>query len=185
MEDDFNKWQNLWQQQKANEIDIDKLTARLLKLERVSKYQKLFFFLVSVFSISAMLIRISFNTYNMTAVAIISIGMLFVIVPLFRNRLNSDYSDNQEYMHNRIKYLKRKILVPRLYVLIFTILFVLGLNIAFWGAFVQEDLFYRILFHSLTIVLFVILLLVRKIGIRNYEKDLMPLINKLEKLSKQ
>ena len=43
MENDINKWANLWHQQKADNLDIDLLTKQLNKLDRITKFQKLLF----------------------------------------------------------------------------------------------------------------------------------------------
>lgn len=181
----MEKWQGMWQQLKPNQIDIDKLTNQLLKLERRTRFQRLLFSCASLFTIYSMLTHLSFNIYNSLAFMIIAIGLLFILVPLFKNRLNSENVNNQQYIYNRIKYLREKLLIPKLYLLIFIVLFILALNIAFLGAFKEEDIFYRILFHSFTVILFVILFISRKTGIRSYEKEILPLIDKFEKINKQ
>lgn len=185
MENDLMKWQDLWQQKKASQFDIDKLAIRLLKLERITKFQRILLLLASAFALYAMLTRLSLNSYNAIAIVIIVIAVLFLLVPLFKNRLIRANVPNEQYINNRIKYLKGKLLIPRLYYLIFILLFVVALNIAFFGAFKQEPSSQRTLFHLSTILLLIVLLILRKIGIRNYENEILPLIDKFENLKNQ
>ncbi|MFD1552678.1 hypothetical protein DNU06_09065 [Putridiphycobacter roseus] len=185
MESDFNKWQNLWQQEKSSPLDIDALTIRLHKLERITQYQRLLFLSVTVYAIYAMLTHLSLNGYNLIAFILLAVAMLFMLVPLFNNRLKDYGVDNQQYINNRIKYLKGKILIPKLYFLIFIVLFTAALNIAFIGLWEQESVYYSLFFHAISLLILLVLLLLRKIGVKNYEKEILPLIASLTKLNKE
>ncbi|MDX1828662.1 MAG: hypothetical protein R3342_03855 [Lutibacter sp.] len=184
MEDELNKWEGLWQQQKASDIDIDKLTCRLIKLERITKFQRLLLLLVSVFTIYSMYTHLTLNSYNVTAALIILTGLLILLIPLLKKKSDINNINNYQFVENHIQYLKKKLLIPKVYFLIFITLFILALNIAFIGALKNTYWTYKMLFHFSTIILFIVLLIVRKVGIKNYNHEILPLIKKLKNINK-
>jgi len=185
MENDINKWANLWHQQKADNLDIDLLTKQLNNLDRITKFQKLLFLFASVFLIYSMFTHLPQNVYNTISFDLIILGFLIILVPLFGNKPNFKIKNTNQFIENQIRYLRKKLLLPRVYFLIFILFFVLALNIGFWGASYKLDISYRILFHFSSIILFVFLLIVRKAGMKNYEKEILPLIENLEQIKKQ
>ena len=185
MENNINEWTNLWGQKKADNLDIDILTKRLTKLDRITTFQKLFFLIVSIFAIYFMITHLSENIFNTIAITLIIIGCLFILVPLFENKPNLKINNTNEFIKKQIKYLKKKLLLPKFYIPIFIILFVLALNVAFLGAFNEFENSYRALFHFSTLILLIILFIARNKGMKNYEKEILPLIENLNKIKKQ
>jgi hypothetical protein len=183
MENEMQEWENLWQKKEANDIDIDRLSNQLIKIERITRFQKILWLFVSVFSTYLMVTRLSLNWYNIISVVLIFLGFLFLCVPLFRNKITENKSTNK-YVESQICYLKKKLLLPKVYLLIFIIFFISGLNIAFLGAFIGFENSNRLMLHFSTIILFIIFYIARNIGIKNYEKEILPLINNLEKIKK-
>ncbi|MCI2230249.1 hypothetical protein MC378_13810 [Polaribacter sp. MSW13] len=185
MENNINEWTELWSQQKADNLDVDLLTKQLTKLDRITTFQKLFFLLVTIFSMYSMLTHLSKNIFNTTAIILILLGFLIILVPLFENKPNFKIESTNQFIENQIKYLKKKLLIPKVYILIFIILFVLALNIAFLGAFSELRNSTRIFFHFSTFILFIILFVARNKGVKNYQKKIFPLIEKLKQIKNQ
>ncbi len=189
MDNQLQKWQNLWQHQKSNSLDIDKLISQLNKMERTAKFQRIFVPILFSFAVYLMVTHLSNNLYNILSISLIVIGILFLIVPLLKNRDNliNDKFDisNQHFIDNLIKKLKQKVLIPKRYMLIFSILLTLAFNIAFLEALRDSTTYVQLFAQMTAIILFIILLMVRKYGIKRYEKQIFPLIKKLEKINKQ
>ena len=185
MEDNINEWTDLWSSQKADNTDIDVLTKQLTKLDKITTFQKLFFLLVSIFSIYSMVTHLSDSIFNLTAISLIILGFIIILIPLFRNKPNFKTDNTNEFIENQIMYLEQKMLLPKVYALIFIILFVLALNIAFFGAFNEFESSTRILVHFSTFILFIVLFIARNKGVKNYEQKILPLIKNLNEIKNQ
>ncbi|NQX81386.1 MAG: hypothetical protein HRT66_05250 [Flavobacteriaceae bacterium] len=185
MKNEMNNWEDLWSQQKASNINIDELANKLHKIERITKFQRLFFLFVLVFVFYSMFTHLSLNIYNYISFGLVLIGFLFVLVPLFGNKINYDNKNTNQFIESQIKYLRKKLLIPKIYSFVFVVLIIIALNIGFWGASEQLDVFYRILFHLSTVVIFIVFVKLRKVGIRNYEKEISSIIDKLEEIRKE
>ncbi|NER15043.1 hypothetical protein GWK08_16425 [Leptobacterium flavescens] len=187
MDKEIKNWQRIWQEENPKPLDIDRLIYQLNKMEKVARLQRIFVPLLFAFALFSMITRLSGNIYNFLSVLFIIIAVLFLLIPLYLSSfplINEKINiNNQSFIQWHIKKLKRKLLIPKRYMLIFIILLTLAFNIAFLGALNNDTLAVKITAHLSTLILFAVLYFARKIGIKRYEKYILPVIEKLENIS--
>ena len=187
MDEEIKNWQRIWQEENSKPLDIDRLIYQLNKMEKVARLQRIFVPLLFAFALFSMITRLSGNIYNFLSVLFITIAVLFLLIPLYLSSfplINEKINiNNQSFIQWHIKKLKRKLLIPKRYMLIFIILLTLAFNIAFLGALNNDTLSVKITAHLSTLILFAVLYFARKIGIKRYEKYILPVIEKLENIS--
>lgn len=185
MDSEIKQWQELWEKQKSSSVDVEQLLLRLNKLERISRIQKIVVPVLFSFSITMMIIRLSTNWYNLIAILLVVIAMLSLLIPLYKTRLNKIEGDglsNTKFVENQISKLKRRLLMPTRYLMIFIVLFVLAINIGIYGSTKEMDMWIRVEWHGVTVILLAILLWFRMKKIKQFKHQINPLIEDLKKL---
>ena len=184
MDKDLHDWQQLWQKKESEYSDPDRLINTLIRLEKIGRAQRVIVTALFIFALCMFYVYLSTQFLNMLSIGLIVLGMLIVLVPLYRNRIQinkSNYMLNTlEFKDYTIKLLKRKLLIPKAYMVAFIVLFVLALNLAFWESFSEYSMSLRIVLHGFTGVILLLLIRVRSYGIRMYSKEIFPLIKKIE-----
>ncbi len=188
MDNGIKEIQDLWNEKNVEPINVDQLINQLNRIDKGTKFRKTFISLVILFVTYMVLTRVSYTIYNVTALILIVTGLLFLTIPLYRNRFKlietNGSLNNLDCIKNNIKKLQRRTLIPKLYALIFIVLFTLALNIAFYGAFRYHAFEYQLIAHFSTGIIFLLLYYLRNIGIKNHQKHLLPLIENLERTIK-
>lgn len=187
MDKDIKELQEAWCYQKSKPSEIDQLVTQINKVERIFKFQKIFVPVIFALVILTMVTRLSVNIHNVIAISLFFIATLFLIIPLFKNKhsplLQKFDTSNQTFINDSIKHFKNKMLVPKFYMPIFIVLFIVAINIAFIGAFNDLSFVIKIFIHSATIILFAELFYLRNLGVKSYENKISPLISALETMS--
>src|SRR5690606_13413332 len=127
-----------------------------------------------------MFTHLTLNVQQILAISVFAIGSLAVIIPLFRIKINFKNKNTQTFIESNIDCLKRKLKIPKVHFLIFIICSVLAINIGGFNQF--ESNLFQIVFHISTLIILAILWYARKVGIKNYESEILPVIEKLERM---
>lgn len=180
MDEQITEWGQLWRQQASNDFDIEHLINKLKKMNRYALIQKIFFFIVVIFALYSMFTHLTLNVQQILAISVFAIGSLAVIIPLFRIKINFKNKNTQTFIESNIDCLKRKLKIPKVHFLIFIICSVLAINIGGFNQF--ESNLFQIVFHISTLIILAILWYARKVGIKNYESEILPVIEKLERM---
>ena len=149
-------------------------------MNRYALIQKIFFFIVVIFALYSMFTHLTLNVQQILAISVFAIGSLAVIIPLFRIKINFKNKNTQTFIESNIDCLKRKLKIPKVHFLIFIICSVLAINIGGFNQF--ESNLFQIVFHISTLIILAILWYARKVGIKNYESEILPVIEKLERM---
>lgn len=183
MDKELMQWQELWKEGNAEEIVLDDLVRKMNKLERVTRIQKIFVPTMFLFSSFMMFWRLSSSWYNIIAISMIIVGFLVLVIPLYLSQISVIEGvgalNNRELVQAQIRKLKFRLRISNQFFLIFILLFTGALNIAFWGV---ESEVPKWILHMMTFVLFLILLLARKIKQKSFYRHITPMINQLERL---
>ncbi|NAS32071.1 hypothetical protein GTQ40_13880 [Flavobacteriaceae bacterium R38] len=189
MEQDIADWKNLWEEEKSSPINLDNLTKQLVKIEKKNKRDRILILITFPFTliVLATILPLFKSYYYLFSIACICIGMLIILVQLYKSKIKK-YSDekdfnNQEFIKSNIKSLKESVITTSKYMWIYTALFLLGLNIGYIEILKSLDLLVRILIHS-GVTLTILLFMYSGIKKRNKKnkKEILPLIDELQNL---
>lgn len=187
MDEELKSWKNLFQQRQAKEIDPTSLIKSFNQLEKKSRRDKII--LTITFPVTILLlisIIPSFSSpYYLGAVALMSLAMLFVLLMLYRNKFSKidasqDFS-NKEFVTRQIQTLKNRILITSRDMWIYAILLISGINVGYLEALQFFSLPTRIGLHlGVTLLLFVGFYFGIKRKLKEYDREIIPLIHQLE-----
>lgn len=191
MDNDITNWQNLWQEEKAKPINTDELIKNITSLEKKIKLEQialLITFPITIVVLGILIPQLS-NVYFIFGVVFIGLGMLMILVLLYKSRFsfNNDVTklNNKTYTKTLISKLKRRMLVTSKYMWIYTFLLVLGLNLGYYGvlAKVNFSTISMVIIHlTLSGAMFFIMYFLIQKGKRKNNDEIVPLIELLEEL---
>ncbi|WP_431166343.1 hypothetical protein [Tenacibaculum halocynthiae] len=190
MEEQINKWKNMWQKQKSNSFDINGLIKRLNKIEKKAKFERIKLSIVLLFLVVAFFVRPSElleNKFPLISYILILLAIFIKLIPLYKSKFRIITKESEFNNYDFIKLLRKKIAFKTKHLLIFLFILMLSLNITLLGLYEKGTIFnfkinneYRILFHLTTIVVFIFVFLVKNKKLDNSKKEILKLISDLE-----
>lgn len=137
MEKDITKWQNLWKVEKSTPLDIRKLITNLNKIKKKGNLERIIILITipTTIILLATFLPLFSNTNYLISIALISVGMLIILIQSYRSKYNFIINDaelnNQTYIKNLIHKLKQRMLTTSRYMWIYSFFLILGLNIGY------------------------------------------------------
>jgi glucan phosphoethanolaminetransferase (alkaline phosphatase superfamily) len=190
MEEQIDKWKNMWQKQKSNSLDIKELIQRLNQIGKKEKLERIKLSIVLLFLVVACLIRSSgllTNTFFLISYILILIAIFIRLIPLYKSRYGTITKESDLNNHDFIKLLTKKVAFKTKHLLLFLSILILSLNITLLGLYEKGTVLNleinnenRIFFHLATIVLFIVAYLFNKRKLDNSKKETLKLISDLE-----
>lgn len=189
MSDELDKWKGLYQQKKANEIDIHSLIGGFNKIEKKQRRERIFLtivFPITIYLLIQVMPSIS-NPYYLGAVVLMSFAMLFLLAMTYKNRVSkidmTQKFNNKDFIENQISALKHRILITSKYMWIYAIILVAGINVGYIEALHYFSWPVRILGHvGVSGMMLVGFYFGVKNKLKKYDKEVVPLIQQLESL---
>ena len=189
MSDELDKWKGLYQQKKANEIDIHSLIEGFNKIEKKQRRERIFLtivFPITIYLLIQVMPSIS-NPYYLSAVVLMSFAMLFLLAMTYKNRVSkidmTQKFNNKDFIENQISALKHRILITSKYMWIYAIILVAGINVGYIEALHYFSWPVRILGHvGVSGMMLVGFYFGVKNKLKKYDKEVVPLIQQLESL---
>ena len=136
MEEDFQQWQNLWQQQAAKPIDTKGLVAFLNKSIRKTRRER-WGMGISFFFTAAFLIYMGFQYGSITTyigLGMIIFAMAFIFTVAMRRQLpitkREEQLANRDFLTISIQYLEDQMSLTSTYMWWYAVLLIVGINIA-------------------------------------------------------
>ena len=190
MEEQIDKWKNMWQKQKSNSLDIKELIQRLNQIGKKEKLERIKLSIVLLFLVVACFIRSSgllTNTFFLISYILILIAIFIRLIPLYKSRYGTITKESDLNNHDFIKLLTKKVAFKTKHLLLFLSILILSLNITLLGLYKKGTVLNleinnenRIFFHLATIVLFIVAYLFNKRKLDNSKKETLKLISDLE-----
>lgn len=191
MEKDITNWKSLWKEEVATPIDLSALIKDLNSIEKKGKLERLVL-LISI--LGTIILLVSFlpilsNRYYLTSVIIIGLGMLMILLQLFKSKqklLNNESElNNQIYIKTLIDNLKQRMLITSKYMWFYTLMLILGINVGYIEVLqnFNMSIVTRIIIHAVItgIMLYIMHYAIEKRKKRN-NKRILPLIELLKTL---
>lgn len=186
MDRDLQYLKVLWQEEKSTPLDLKPLITYLNKVESISRLRRIIGLGLSSLFVIFFWSSISFNIYNTIASILLGFGLFVLCIALYKSRSQVIYSalnlKNQEFLSFAVRRLKLRLLVPRVQMLVFIICFFIALNIELWVWLNETDILFRVLAHLSLAVFTFLMILVRRFGMDMYNKQIIPLIKRLERV---
>lgn len=186
MDRDLQHLKVLWQEEKSTPLDLEPLITYLNKVESISRLRRIIGLGLSSLFVIFFWSSISFNVYNTIASILLGFGLFVLCIALYKSRSKVIYSalnlKNQEFLSFAVRRLKLRLLVPRVQMLVFIICFFIALNIELWMWLNETEILFRILAHLSLAVFTFLMILVRRFGMDMYNKQIIPLIKRLERV---
>lgn len=189
METNFSNLQQLWQSQKAEEINIKSLISELQLLEKKQKRE----LIIGGLLIPITLIALAFilpwreNSLALFSLLLILGGMSWMLWLSAKSRVltttpTADFS-NQVYVKAQLQQLQLRYTILKKHILIYGGLIALSINLGYLVVLDSLPITQRILIHLAGMV-FLALVMWGSIWFqkRKYDKTLSPIIEKLERL---
>ncbi|WP_289043511.1 hypothetical protein [uncultured Olleya sp.] len=192
MEKDITNWQNLWKVEKSTPLDIIKLVENLNKIKKKGNLERIIILITIPITIVflAILLPLFSNTNYLISIALISIGMLIILIQSYRSKYNFIINDaelnNQTYIKNLIHKLKQRMLTTSRYMWIYAFFLILGLNIGYIDILqnFNATLIVRIIIHIIfTGVMFYLMFYFIEKRKKENNKEILPLVDFLENLN--
>lgn len=186
MDRDLQHLKVLWQEEKSTPLDLEPLITYLNKVESISRLRRIIGLGLSSLFVIFFWSSISFNIYNTIASILLGFGLFVLCIALYKSRSKVIYSalnlKNQEFLSFAVRRLKLRLLVPRVQMLVFIICFFVALNIELWMWLKETEILFRVLAHLSLVVFTFLMILVRRFGMDMYNKQIIPLIKRLERV---
>ncbi|GGW46219.1 hypothetical protein [Arenibacter certesii] len=156
MDPEILNWKNLWKEEKSGPLDITKLIADLNKIEKRGRTERIALLIALPMTLILLLflLPVLSNTYYLTAVSLIGLGMIMILIQIYKSRFgaikNEAELSNQKYIVKLIDKLKKQMLITSRYMWFYTLLLILGINIGYVAILEHSglSLFSRIMIHS-------------------------------------
>ena len=182
MEKDISNWRNLWKEEIAAPLDLN-------KIEKKGKLERLFL-LISVLItlvLLVILLPILSSIYYLLSVALIGLGMIMIVIQFYRTKYrlinNSADLNNCKYVETLIDKLKQRMCVTSKYMWVYTFFLISGLNIGYIAVLQSAgiSMLGRVIIHvAITGIMFWIMSVsIRKRKKKN-DNEILPLIEILE-----
>ena len=192
MNKDITNWQNLWKEEKSTPLDIEKTIILLNKIEKKGKLERIILLVtvpLTIIGLAALLPLLP-SLYYLTAIVLISFGMLMILIQFYRTRYaiitHEVELNNREYVENVIHRLKQRMLMTSRFMWFYTVFLILGLNVGYIDILQKFNLSIgiRIIIHIIfTVVMgFIMYYTIRRRKKEN-DKGILPLIHFLENLN--
>lgn len=189
METNFDHIQQLWQSQKSQPFDLPGLIKGLKKTEKKQKRELMFMAIITPMTLGIIAWSLPWkeNPVFILSWLLIAIAMIGIFGLTFKAKLNkSDSSEslsNRDFIQTQIKKLKSRYKIANKYMYIYTMLLILGLNIAYFILMEPFPTSIRLIIHiSLSVAILVFMHFSIKRKIKKYDKTLKPLIEQMENL---
>ncbi len=185
MEPDELNWSKLWLEKKATSFDTNQFIEQITFIEKQAKADriKLTIGVPIVIVVLSFLFPILENNYYLVSIIFIFLGMLMILVQNYKNKsplLNGNtHFNNKDFINIQITKLKKRLTTASTCLWISAILLIIGFNVLCLQAFEDMPLTFRIVFHLLYIITIPFLIRQR---MKRYNKQILPLIDKLENL---
>jgi len=185
-------WQNLWKVEKSTPLDIRKLITTLNKIKKKGNLERIIILITIPITIVllATFLPLFSNTNYLISIALISVGMLIILIQSYRSKYNFIINDaelnNQTYIKNLIHKLKQRMLTTSRYMWIYAFFLILGLNIGYIEILQNFNvtLILRIIIHIIfTGVMFYLMYYFIEKRKKENDKEILPLVDFLENLN--
>lgn len=189
METNFDHIQQLWQSQKSQPFDLEGLIYGLKKTEKKQKRELIFMAIITPLTLGFIAWSLPWEESPLLLLSwlLIAIAMVGIFGLTFKAKLSkSDSSEilsNRDFIQTQIKKLKSRYTIASTYMYIYTLLLIMGLNIAYFILMEPFSTSTRIIIHiSLSVAILVFMRFSIKKKIKKYDKTLKPLIEQMENL---
>jgi hypothetical protein len=189
MDEEIQKWQNMWQQKKSKGFNLDGLIKRLNKIEKKESFRRKMLIVALIVMLSAFLFKLEgFDSrYSIITFLFVAVGISMELILLYKVKYNfvneNILFDNKNY----VKKLKSRLEIRAWHLLIIMTLLIIGLNFTLLGLYEKGDIFsydfkreYRLPFHLSTVGLFMLAFFVNSRRLKNRQKESLELIKELE-----
>lgn len=187
METSFSDIQQLWQSQKAQEMDLSTLIEGLRKTESKQRREQLFMLIITPLTIGFLFWVMPWqeSTGITISLFLIALAMIGVLILSIRSKVKtldiSETSDNELYLKTQIRKLKARYIIAGKHMYVYTILLVIALNISYFILLEPLESWVRILIHTvLTAAIFGFMHWQIKRKLKKYDRELKPMIEKME-----
>lgn len=191
MELDIKNMQNLWKEEKSKPLDLGQLIKHLNTIERKGKSERIVLLISLPITILllATLLPILSNLYYLIAVALIGLGMLMILIQVYRSKhtlvSNGAELNNNKFIKTLIDKLNQRMLITSRYMWFYTFLLILGLNIGYFDILqnFKLSILARVITHIIiTVVMFYIMYYAINKRKKKNDHELLPLIDLLKNL---
>lgn len=189
METNFSNLQQLWQSQKATQLDIKALIMSLQQLEKKQKREWLIGIALIPFTILILMLILPWRESNLVLLSLILLaaGMSWVLWLSGQTRIRSinevESFSNQEFVKKQLQKLRMRYTILKKHILIYGGILALVINLGYLVVLDPLPLSQRILAHLLgTLFMAFVLWLSIRFKRKKYDTDLAPIILELEKL---
>ena len=187
MENNFEDIQKLWQAQQPVEFDLSSLIAGLKKTESKQRRELTFMSIITPLTIGFLFWSMPWRENQGIAISLylIAFAMIGVLALTLKAKLSKDNSterfSNTAYLKAQIAKLKSRYIITSKYMYGYTFLLLLALNISYFILLEPLSAMARIGIHlALTGVIAVFMHWQIRRKIKKYDRDLKPLIKKME-----
>jgi len=187
MDNDLDKWKDLWGAQKSEPLDLEEMIGGLNKIESKSKRERLILAIVFPLTIGILLfaLPVDESIYYLICLVCIFIAMIMIFLQMYQSRIqdlgrNTSLS-NHEFIQDTIKRLKSKKLTTSFYMWIYTVLLLVGINVGYLEVLKDFESFLRISIHlilSLTMLGFMYFSIRKRV--KKNDREIQPIIDELE-----
>ncbi|WP_075352365.1 hypothetical protein [Algoriphagus marinus] len=189
METNFSDIQQLWQSQKAKELDLNLLMQQMNKVEKKQKLEWMLALILTPITIVflAIFLPLKDSVLGSLSLILIGLGMGWVIYLSSKSKLsaqnNPEVFSNQEFIKSQIKKLSLRNRIIRKHMISYGLILILAINLAYLAVLEPLSTGFRISAHlgaSLMIVVIMLITIRRKS--KKYDQELKPIIKHLESL---
>ncbi|RSC92937.1 hypothetical protein [Tenacibaculum singaporense] len=190
MEEQINKWKNVWQKQKTSSLSINELIKRLNQIEKKARFERIKLSIVLLFLVTAFFVRPSEllkNKFYVISYLLILLAIFIKLIPLYKSKYRIITKESEFNNYDFIKLLRKKITFKTKHLFIFLFILMLSLNITLLGLYEKGTIFNfelnnknRIFFHLTTIVLFILVAFIKKKKLDKSKEEALKLISDLE-----
>ncbi len=187
----MNEWKKLWQQERANSLSSEELIKKLNLIEKKSRFGRraMFVSFGSGILLLLFLLPVLENIYYSVSLLCFLAGMSLLLVQSYKNKfdfLDEETLNNKEFTQKLLQKLDGKLRMLSKTMAIYTLLLLLGINIAYLKSLEELSLFPRIFLHSgvsVAILLFMLFTLKRKR--KKLREEITPLRERLREFQNQ
>ncbi|WP_026809201.1 hypothetical protein [Arenibacter latericius] len=192
MDTKISNWKNLWKKEKSAPLDINKLISDLNKIEKKGRRERIALLIALPMTLILLLflLPVLSNTYYLTAVSLIGLGMIMILIQIYKSKFGIIKNDvelsNKKYIVNLIYKLKKQMLITSRYMWLYTLVLILGINIGYVTILENFGLsfFAKTIVHSvLSATMFTFMYLSISNRKKKNEERILPLIDFLENLN--
>ena len=189
METNFSDIQQLWQSQKAKELDLNLLMQQMNKVEKKQKLEWMLVLILTPTTIVflAFVLPLKDSILGSLSLILIGLGMGWVIYLSSKSKLSAqndpEVFSNQEFIKSQIKKLSLRNRIIRKHMISYGLILILAINLGYLAVLEPLSPGFRISAHlgaSLMIVVIMLITIRRKS--KKYDQELKPIIESLKQM---